>query len=126
MDNIMTPMINTVTRVTFVLIAGLLMGWALHHETRTLTLGLSLGLVAGLVNFRYLAVKVRQVTQSIASNEGNAFSLGFVTRICFAILVTMFSVKIEHFSLVATIAGIFIPQLLAIPAGIYLSLKNKL
>jgi hypothetical protein len=125
MDN-MTPMINTVTRVTLVLMAGLLMGWALHHETREVTLGMTLGLVAGLVNFRYLAVKVRRVTQSIASNEGNAFSLGFVTRISFAILVTMFAVKIEHFSLVATVSGVFIPQLLAIPAGIYLSVKNKL
>lgn len=125
MDN-MTPMINTVTRVTFVLMAALLMGWALHHETRTVTLGMTLGLVAGLANFRYLALKVRRVTQSIANREGNSFNLGFVTRICFAILVTMFSVKIEHFSLEATIAGIFIPQLLAIPAGIYLSMKNKL
>ncbi|WP_379199199.1 ATP synthase subunit I [Paenibacillus sp. GCM10012306] len=119
-------MINTVTRVTLVLMAGLVMGWALHHETRTVTLGMALGLVAGLVNFRYLAVKVRRVTQSIANKEGNAFNLGFVTRICFAILVTMFSVKIEHFSLEATIAGLFIPQLLAIPAGIYLSIKKKM
>ncbi len=125
MDN-MTPMINTVTRLTFAIMAGLVMGWALHHETRTVTLGMTLGLVAGLANFRYLAVKVRQVTESIASNTGNAFSLGFATRICFAILVTMFSVKIEHFSLIATITGLFIPQLLAIPAGIYLSVKNKI
>lgn len=125
MDN-MTPIINTVTRVTLVLMAGLVMGWALHHETRAITLGMTLGLLAGLVNFRYLALKVRRVTQSIANKEGNAFSLGFVTRICFGILVTMFSVKIEHFSLEATIAGLFIPQLLAIPAGIYLGIKKKL
>lgn len=125
MDN-MTPIINTVTRVTLVLMAGLVMGWALHHETRAVTLGMTLGLLAGLVNFRYLALKVRRVTQSIANKEGNAFSLGFVTRICFGILVTMFSVKIEHFSLEATIAGLFIPQLLAIPAGIYLGIKKKL
>ena len=125
MDN-MTPMISTVTRITLSIMAGLLMGWALHHETRAVTLGMTLGLLAGLVNFRYLAVKVRQVSKSVANHEGKAFSLGFVTRICFAILVTMFSVKIEHFSLEATIAGLFIPQLLAIPAGIYLSVKNKL
>ncbi|UQZ33884.1 hypothetical protein C2I18_10315 [Paenibacillus sp. PK3_47] len=125
MDN-MTPMISTVTRITLSIMAGLLMGWALHHETRAVTLGMTLGLLAGLVNFRYLAVKVRQVSKSVANHEGKAFSLGFVTRICFAILVTMFSVKIEHFSLEATIAGLFIPQLLAIPAGIYLSIKNKL
>jgi len=125
MDN-MTPMINSVTRVTLVIMAGLLMGWALHHETRTITLGMSLGLLAGLANFRYLAAKVRQVTQAVANNESRAFSLGFATRISFAILVTMFSVKFEHFSLEATIAGVFLPQLLAIPVGIYLGLKNKL
>lgn len=125
MDN-MTPMISTVTRITLSIMAGLLMGWALHHETRAVTLGMTLGLLAGLVNFRYLAVKVRRVAKSVANHEGRAFSLGFATRICFAILVTMFSVKIEHFSLEATIAGLFIPQLLAIPAGIYLGIKNKL
>lgn len=102
------------------------MGWALHHETRTVTLGMTLGLLAGLVNFRYLAVKVRRVSQSVANHEGRAFSLGFVTRISFAILATMFSVKIEHFSLEATIVGLFIPQLLAIPVGIYLGIRNKL
>lgn len=125
MDN-MTPIINAVTRCTLVIMAGLVMGWALHHETRTVTLGMTLGMMAGLANFRYLAVKIRRVTEVIATNEGRAFSLGFATRISFAILVTMFSVKIEHFSLAATIAGVFLPQLLTIPVGIYLSIKNKI
>lgn len=125
MDN-MTPMINTVTRLTLVIMSGLLMGWALHHETRAVTLGMSLGLLAGLVNFRYLAVKVKRVLMAVANQEKRSFSLGFATRISFAILATMFSVKIEHFSLEATIAGLFIPQLLSIPVGIYLGIKNKL
>lgn len=102
------------------------MGWALHQETREFTLGITLGLLGGLVNFRYLAVKIRQVTQSIANPEKKAFSIGFVTRICLAALITMFSVKIGHLSLVATVSGLFIPQLLSIPVGIYLSLKSKL
>lgn len=102
------------------------MGWALHHETRAVTLGMTLGLLAGLVNFRYLALKVRRVTEAVAKQEKSSFSLGFATRISFGILVTMFSVKYEHFSLEATIIGLFIPQLLAIPVGIYLGIKNKL
>ncbi|KGE20371.1 ATP synthase subunit I [Paenibacillus wynnii] len=125
MDN-MTPMINVVTRITLVLMGGLLVGWVFHYDTRTITLGLTLGLMAGLANFRYLAMKIRLVTETAATNERKTFSLGFATRICFAILVTMFSIKMEHFSLGATIAGLFIPQLLALPAGIYLSMKNKL
>lgn len=125
MDN-MTPIITAVTRCSLAIMAGLVMGWALHHETRTITLGMTLGMVGGLANFRYLAVKIRRVTEVIARNEGRAYGLGFATRISFAILVTMFSVKIEHFSLVATIAGLFLPQLLAIPVGLYLSIKNKI
>ncbi|MEK3900496.1 MULTISPECIES: ATP synthase subunit I [unclassified Paenibacillus] len=125
MDN-MTPVINIVTRVTVIIMAGLVMGWALHHETRAVTLGMTLGLLAGLVNFRYLALKVRRVTEAVAKQEKSSFSLGFATRISFGILVTMFSVKYEHFSLEATIIGLFIPQLLAIPVGIYLGIKNKL
>jgi len=125
MDN-MTPMINAVTRATLVLMSGLLMGWALHEESRGVTLGLIVGLVAGLGSFRYLAVKIRRVTEAAAKNTGKSFSLGFVTRICFALLVVMFSVKIGELSLEATIAGLFIPQLLAIPTGIFLSKTNKL
>ncbi|ETT79504.1 ATP synthase I [Paenibacillus sp. FSL R7-277] len=125
MDN-MTPVINIVTRVTVIIMAGLVMGWALHHETRAVTLGMTLGLLAGLVNFRYLALKVRRVTEAVAKQGKSSFSLGFATRISFGILVTMFSVKYEHFSLEATIIGLFIPQLLAIPVGIYLGIKNKL
>jgi hypothetical protein len=124
--NDMTPLISAVTRSTLAIMAGLVMSWALHHETRDVTLGMTLGLLAGIVNFRYLAVKVRRLTEAVAEGTGFPRSLGFLTRICFAILVTMFSVKIEHFSLVATITGIFIPQLLAIPAGIYLSIRNKI
>lgn len=125
MDN-MTPLINIVTRITLIIMAGLVMGWSLHHETRAVTLGMTLGMLAGIVNFRYLAIKVRRVTQSVVDQQNRSFSLGFITRISFGLLVTMFSVKYEHFSLEATIAGLFIPQLLAIPVGIYLGIKNKL
>ncbi|WP_410512646.1 ATP synthase subunit I [Paenibacillus sp. BR2-3] len=125
MDN-MTPIINTVTRVTLILMAGLLMGWALHQESRPITLGMTLGLAAGLASFRYLAVKIRRVTEAVVIHKGKNYSLGFVTRVCFAILVVMFAVKLGQFSLEATIAGLFIPQLLAIPTGIFLSKKNKL
>lgn len=125
MDN-MTPLINIVTRITLIIMAGLVMGWSLHHETRAVTLGMTLGMLAGLVNFRYLAIKVRRVTQAVVDQQRRSFSLGFATRISFGILVTMFSVKYEHFSLEATITGLFIPQLLAIPVGIYLGIKNKL
>jgi len=125
MDDI-ASILKGVTRLSLVIMAALLMGWALHPETRIYTLGMVLGMVGGLVSVRHLGGKTRKVAHAVATQESRAFSLGFISRICFAILVVMFSVKIEHFSLELTIAGIFLPQLLTIPVGIYLSVKKEI
>ncbi|OAB37637.1 hypothetical protein PMSD_08750 [Paenibacillus macquariensis subsp. defensor] len=125
MDDI-ASILKGVTRLSLVIMAALLMGWALHPETRSYTLGMVLGMVGGLVSVRHLGSKTRKVAHAVATQESRAFSLGFISRICFAILVVMFSVKIEHFSLELTIAGIFLPQLLTIPVGIYLSVKKEI
>jgi hypothetical protein len=125
MDDI-ASIVKGVTRLSLVIMAGLLLGWALHPETRIYTLGMVLGLVGGLVSVRHLGSKTRKVAHAVATQESRAFSLGFISRISFAILVVMFSVKIEHFSLELTIAGLFLPQLLTIPVGIYLSVKKEI
>ncbi|OAB47668.1 ATP synthase subunit I [Paenibacillus antarcticus] len=125
MDDI-ASIVKGVTRLSLVIMAGLLLGWALHPETRIYTLGMVLGLVGGLVSVRHLGSKTRKVARAVATQESRAFSLGFISRISFAILVVMFSVKIEHFSLELTIAGLFLPQLLTIPVGIYLSVKKEI
>ncbi|HEY2494638.1 MAG TPA: ATP synthase subunit I [Paenibacillus sp.] len=125
MDDI-ASIVKGVTRLSLIILAGLLMGWALHPESRIYSLGMALGMVAGLVNTRYLSVKIRKVAHAVATQETRAFSLGFITRISFALLAVMFSVKIEHFSLELTIAGLFLPQLLTIPVGIYLSVKKMI
>ncbi|MGF7049055.1 ATP synthase protein I [Paenibacillus sp. DS2015] len=115
-----------VTRLSLVIMAGLVMGWALHPESRIYTLGMAVGMVAGLVNTSYLSMRIRKVIHAVTTQESRAFSLGFLSRICFSILAVMFSVKYEHFSLELTIAGLFLPQLLTIPVGIYLSVKKKI
>ncbi|MEC0092541.1 ATP synthase subunit I [Paenibacillus macquariensis] len=125
MDDI-ASIVKGVTRLSLVIMAGLLLGWALHPETRIYTLGMVLGLVGGLVSVRHLGSKTRKVAHAVATGESRAFSLGFISRICFAILVVMFSVRIEHFSLELTIAGVFLPQILTIPVGIYLSVTKKI
>lgn len=123
MDDIASIM-KGVTRLSLIIMSGLIVGWTLHPESRIYTLGMVLGMVGGLVNTRYLSVKIRKVAHAVATQESRVFSLGFLTRICFAILAVMFSVKIEHFSVELTIAGLFLPQLLTIPVGIYLSVKK--
>lgn len=123
MDDI-ASIVKGVTKVSLIIMAGLLMGWALHPETRIYTLGMVLGMAGGLVSTRHLSSKVRNVAHAVTTPGSRAYSLGFISRICFALLAVMFSVKVEHFSLELTIAGLFLPQLLTIPVGIYLSVKK--
>ncbi|WP_106767288.1 ATP synthase subunit I [Paenibacillus faecalis] len=125
MNELTTSIVNAVTRVTLILLSALFMGWALFEGYRPIFIGLILGLIGGLVNVRYLSLKVRQLTHLVLHQEGRRFSFGFVTRLCIAFLCVMFAVKFEQVSLGATISGLFIPQLLTIPVSITIILRNK-
>ncbi|WP_438348810.1 ATP synthase subunit I [Paenibacillus sp. FA6] len=123
MDNTIS-IVKTVTRLSLLMMSALLVCWVLCPDYRTVTMGMVLGMVVGLVNTSYLSMKIRNLAQAIANNQ-RQFGIGFLTRLSFSILVVMFSVKIEHFSLGATIAGLFIPQVLTVPVAIYLSMRKK-
>lgn len=125
MNDLTTSIVNAVTRVTLLILSFSFMGWALYAEHRPIFVGLKLGLAGGLINVRYLSLKVRQLTSLVLSQVGKRFSFGFVTRLCIAFLSVMIAVKFEQVSLGATIAGLFIPQLLTIPVSIVVSLRNK-
>lgn len=117
--------VNKVTKLSLLIMSALLLGWVFYPEYRTVTMGMVLGIIGGWINTSYLSMKIRNLTQSIAKKE-RQFGIGFLTRLCISILIVMFSVKIEHFSLAATITGLFIPQVLTIPVAIYVSMtKNK-
>lgn len=116
--------VRTVTRLTLLMMSALLVGWAMYPEYRTVTMGMVLGMIVGLVNTSYLSLKIRNLAQAISSKQ-RQFGIGFLTRLCFSILAVMVAVKLEYFSLEATIAGLFIPQILTVPVAIYLSVRKK-
>lgn len=123
--NEMHAIVNGTTRVIFLLMSLLLFGYALLPDYRAYTLGMTLGLAAGLINVRYLSTKVSQVTEIATQSNKKRVSLGIVTRLCIGLLVVMFAVKFEQVSLVFTIIGLFIAQLLILVVALVLSLKNK-
>lgn len=123
--NEMHAIVNGTTRVTFLLMSALLFGYALLPDYRAETLGMTLGLAAGLINVRYLSMKVAQVSEIATQSNKKRVSLGFVTRLCIGLLVVMFAVKFEQVSLVFTIIGLFMAQLLVLVVALVLSLKNK-
>lgn len=125
MNDLTISIVNTVTRVTVLLLSALFLGWALYPEYRPEVSGLILGMVGGLFNVRFLSIKVKQLADLAVSQERRRFNFGFVTRLCIAFLMVIVAARLEPVSLVATIIGLFIPQLLTIPVSIIVSLKNK-
>lgn len=123
--NDLTSIVNAVSRVTLLLLSALLLGWALSPDYRPILSGLIMGLAAGLFNVRFLSIKVRQLAQLAVSQENRRYSFGFITRLCTGFLIVVIAAKLEQVSLGATIAGLFIPQLLTIPVSIMFSLRNN-
>jgi hypothetical protein len=121
----MHSIVRAVSRITLIMLSALFFGWAFLPEYRPLIVGMILWLVAGLTYVRYLSIKVRGLVELVVSQEKKRFSFGFLTRMCLILLVIMLAVKLEQVSLIGTIIGLFVPQLLTIPTSIYIGLRNK-
>jgi ATP synthase protein I len=84
-----------------------------------------LGLVVGLVNTTYLSNRVRRLAQIVVTQENSRFSFGFLTRMCLVVFTFAVAFRLDTLSMEATICALFVPQLLTIPVGIFVSLRNK-
>lgn len=111
----LTSVVRAVASVTFLLLLTFMFGWAVMPEYRLYIAGLVLGIAAATVNAYYLSIKVRQIVEVVVGQEKRRCSLGFMMRTCIALLVVMLAVKFpQHISLVTTIIGFFVTQLLLI------------
>lgn len=113
----LTSTARVVISVMSLLLSAFVLGWVVMPQYRLYITGLVLGTAASIVNARYLAIKVSQIAEFVSgqSREKRRYSLGFMTRMCIALLAVMFSIKFpQYISLVATIIGLFITQLLLI------------
>lgn len=125
MNDLTTSIVNAVTRTVLLCLSAFLLGWALYPNLQSVFAGLTLGVVGGLFNVRYLSIKIRQIADMAVNQDHRRLGFGFVTRLCIAFLVVMLAARLDQVSLGATIAGLFIPQLLTIPVSIIVSLRNK-
>lgn len=123
--NDITSILNAVTRVALLLMSLFLFGYAFLPEYRSESIGLTLGLAAGMINVRYLAMKIQQLAQLAVQTEKKRFNFGFLTRMCIALLVVMIAVKFEQVSLVFTIIGLFVAQLLVLVVALVINLRQK-
>ncbi|MBN3523933.1 ATP synthase subunit I [Paenibacillus apiarius] len=123
--NDMTSIVHAVTRVAFILMSVFLLVWAFSPDYRPYAAGLTLGTVAGLINARYLSMKVRQLAELAVSQERKRYNLGLVTRMCIVLLAVMIGIKFEQVSLVSTIAGLIFMQILTISVSIIMEWKKS-
>jgi ATP synthase protein I len=107
------------------LLSALFLGWAFLPAHRTILSGVILGLVVGLINTNYLSNKVRKLTQLVLTQENRRFSFGFLTRMCLVVLTFAVAFRLDTLSMEATICALFVPQILTIPVGIFVSLRSK-
>jgi hypothetical protein len=124
MDDL-SSIVTAVSRMTIFMLSALFLGWAILPEYRPLCNGLILGLATGLVYVRYLSSKVRGLVNLVVSQERKRYSFGLITRICLVFVTVMIAAKVEQVSMVGTIIGVFIPQILTIPASIVIGLRSK-
>lgn len=123
--NDLSSIVNAVTRVTFFLLSGSLLAWVLFTEQRPLFLGLIIGLAAGLFNFRYLYIKIHQVSESAATPGGKRVNFGFLSRMCISLLAIMLAVRFDQISMSFTVIGLFLVQVLAIPVSIFVNARER-
>ena len=122
--NDLSSIVNAVTRATFFLLSGSLLVWVIFPEQRPLFLGLIIGLAAGLFNFRYLHIKIHQVSESAATSGGKRVNFGFLSRLSISLLAIMLAVKFDQISISFTVIGLFLVQVLAVPVSIFVNAKE--
>ncbi|MBD8498197.1 ATP synthase subunit I [Paenibacillus arenosi] len=121
----LSSIVNAATRTVFLLMSAALFAWAFLPEHRPLMAGLALGLVAGLLTVRNLAMKVMRLSEMAANQEKGRVNFGLLTRMCISLLVVMIAVKFEQISLMSTIIGLFFSQLIILVVAISVASKNK-
>jgi len=124
MDDIRS-IVNTITRVALILTSVTLLVWAFLPAYREICTGFVIGVLIGLINIRYLAVKTIQITDYAAGQGKRRFSLGYVTRLCISLIGIMVAVRFEQVSLGATLVGIFLIPVLLVPISIIHSYRNN-
>ncbi|MFH5187620.1 ATP synthase subunit I [Paenibacillus sp. TAB 01] len=105
--------------------------WAVFVEFRPYAAGIMLGACASMINAKYLAWKIRKLSDkviAVAADEQKGpyrGNIGFLTRGAIAALAGIAAVRYpQYFSLPTTIAGYFFVQLATLVLGI-ISIKRS-
>ncbi|MFC0216403.1 ATP synthase subunit I [Paenibacillus chartarius] len=92
--------------------------WAVFPAYRSYATGFILGMMVSLINAWLLMIKIEAISKMVAEGTKKRVNLGFVSRVCMAILAVMVAVKLPQVDLVFTIIGLFSVQLGTLVMGL--------
>jgi ATP synthase protein I len=115
--------IKTAVRITLFSLSFCLVGWAFMTAARPEIAGFCIGIAVSLINGVHLAWKVNRIGQVAVDPARRRTGLGFLSRGAMAVLGVIVSERLD-FSIIATIAGLFIFQLVAYILG-FISSRKK-
>mgnify|MGYP001179510149 CR=1 FL=1 len=122
LSNITKPLL----KATYVWLAMCLVSWLVFPAFRPYAAGLILGSVTSWVNTQFLVMKIRQLSNMVLEKKTRRASLGFISRICFALIAAMTALRFPDIDLLTTLIGFFFCPIAAFFVGIALLRKDKL
>lgn len=115
-----------IQRVTFISLVVCFIGWLILPSIREVLLGFMLGTFGGLLNVYFLIGRVRRITKNVAEGSAKRINLGFLTRVCVAILTVVIALELqEHMHIIATISGFLYTKFIILFVGIAQTLKKQ-
>jgi ATP synthase protein I len=123
--------LKTFQNAFFFFLSFCLVAWALFVEYRPYSAGLMLGSAVSMINARYLAWKIRKLSEkAIAAGPEQKVpsksNIGFLTRAAIAGLAGLIAVRYpEQIAVTTTIAGYLFAQLATLVLGIISVKRSK-
>lgn len=124
MDELMPPLRRLVS-VALTVIAVLLSAGAFLPEFRMYATGFALGMAASVFNAFLLAYRIRRLTEIALSNTGKRAGLGFLGRVCIAVLAVIVAVNEPWADLGATVAGLAFAPAFTLLYGLLPSIRGQ-
>ncbi|WP_248929367.1 ATP synthase subunit I [Paenibacillus hamazuiensis] len=118
--------LKTVQRMAFFFLSFCFMGWALVPQHRPYMAGLILGTCVSMINARYLAWKIEQLTKAVMEKSNRKINMGFITRASTSLLAILVCYRFQQqFAFSTTLAGLFFAQLATLLLGIISNFKQR-
>jgi ATP synthase protein I len=110
-------LMRRMTRLTFFFLSLGCMGWLIWPDRQPVFGGFLIGVAGSLLISWHLAWKVSMIAAKAAAGRRSRSGFGFVSRAALGILAAIVSVRMLHFSLPATAAGLLTGPLVTLLLG---------